>query len=139
MKRIIWTLTQIIAALCITSCTKEVEDAVGNNDPVIVQETDEEFIRINVRVSDQTQIVTKSMLVSDDIENRITEITLAAYDRDGLLRDVRHYQNDFTDMTLSVVKGNPVDLVALANMGDMRAELPEKEQAILDNRQLFRG
>ena len=127
MKRIIWTLTQIIAALCITSCTKEVEDAVGNNDPVIVQETDEEFIRINVRVSDQTQIVTKSMLVSDDIENRITEITLAAYDRDGLLRDVRHYQNDFTDMTLSVVKGNPVDLVALANMGDMRAELPEKE------------
>ena len=59
------------------------------------------------------------MLVSDDIENRITEITLAAYDRDGLLRDVRHYQNDFTDMTLSVVKGNPVDLVALANMGDV--------------------
>ncbi|MGM9735128.1 MAG: hypothetical protein ACI3ZL_01820 [Candidatus Cryptobacteroides sp.] len=127
MKRII---TALLSALALTSCMEgEIEQKpfipVGE-----AEQSEDGRLTVGVRIRDETDIDTKSILKDDDIEDRITGITLAAYDRDGVLRDRKHFTSGFSSMSLDVVKSNTFDIYALANMGDMTGELPAREADI---------
>ena len=127
MKRITIAL---FAAMVLTSCIeREIEQQtfIPAGQP---QKSEEETLTIGVRIRDETEIETKSILKDADIEDRITCITLAAYDKDGVLRDRKHFTSGFSSMSLDVVKSNTFDIYALANMGDMTDYLPAKESDI---------
>lgn len=127
MKRITIAL---FAAMVLTSCIeREIEQQtfIPAGQP---QKSEEETLTIGVRIRDETEIETKSILKDADIEDRITCITLAAYDKDGVLRDRKHFTSGFSSMSLDVVKSNAFDIYALANMGDMTDYLPAKESDI---------
>ncbi len=67
---------------------------------------------------------TRSVLSSDDIETKITDITLAAYDENGIISDVRYYEAPFSEIILVLESVMSYRIYALANMGDMRGFFP---------------
>lgn len=70
--------------------------------------------------------VTRSALTSDDIETRITDVTLAVYnDETGALFGTPLYlTSGFNAITLELEPAESVTAYAVANMGDMRAAFP---------------
>lgn len=70
---------------------------------------------------------------SGDIESRISDITLASYDADGMLADVRYYDGTSSDpMYLLVDQYGGSTVYALVNMGDMSQAFPESEDQVSD-------
>lgn len=120
-------ITALAAAIALASCTKQ--ETVQNQTvpPPGTAGTDKETVTVMASVRNEKEIDTKSILKDADIEDRITCITLAAYDKGGLLRDRRHFTSGFSSMSLNVLKGNETNYYALANMGDMTEALPAKE------------
>ncbi len=72
---------------------------------------------------------TRSIL-SGDIENKITGITLAAYDEQDVLVDVKHYESRFSSMSLNMRKDMRYTVYALANMGNMTSAFPAVKSGV---------
>lgn len=73
---------------------------------------------------------TRSLLVSADIEQKITSVTLGVY-QGGLLAEKAHFDTGFDQMSFPLEDG-VYTAYALVNMGDMSGQLPDRESALPD-------
>ena len=76
-------------------------------------------------------IYVKSVL-PEDIETKISDVTLASYSADGSLTDARYYESGFSSMRLYVQEGSGSNIYAVVNMGDMTDAFPEEEESVQD-------
>ncbi len=91
----------------------------------------EEMTMFSVEISGVRKCYeTRSVLTDENIETRITGITLAAYGENGALVDAKHYTSDFSEMSLSIGTNISCNIYALANMGDMSAMFPSSEDDV---------
>ncbi|MGN1219710.1 MAG: hypothetical protein ACI4TU_02075 [Candidatus Cryptobacteroides sp.] len=129
MKRI---LSSFAAAACLLSCIQEsiVEEQIMQNPEPPVETTQERVIHLSAQISNEQEIDTKSILDQSGIETKLTGITVAAYDKGGVIRDCRHYTNGFSSMELCVAADMTYNIYALANMGDMTSLMPASESAL---------
>lgn len=107
--RYILLASAIIAAI---SCVKEAGDKSAARNATV----------FSIAIEDGSEIVpTKSVLTSDDIETKVTSITIAVYDADSEnLITKAHFNNPASQpLSLELNPGVPVLVLALANMGDM--------------------
>ena len=68
---------------------------------------------------------TRSVLPEEDIEVKVTDLTLASYDEKGNLVDVV-YHTDLSDVRIFIDAEGQNDLYALANMGNMADAMPQR-------------
>lgn len=108
----------IFAVLAAVSCT----------DGMTWTDDDRRMISLNAVIDD---VPVRSILPADEIEDKLTDITIAAYDENGALVDVQYY-TDLSDLRLYVSKSGDNDLFALANMGDMTSEMPSDLEDVAD-------
>ena len=73
--------------------------------------------------------VTKTLLSSEGIENRITSTVLAAY-TNGKLYRTAYYSGDGSSLPLTLENGQAYSVYALVNTGDTRSSFPEYESGI---------
>ena len=75
---------------------------------------------------------TKSTLTTDGIDTLVTDLVLAAY-RDGIRFATAWFPDPSQgDKSLLLQKGRSFHIYALANMGDLRSQLPLKESDLPD-------
>lgn len=129
MKRL---LSSFATAACLLSCIPEsiCEEQIRQEPEHPVETSQEQVIRLSAQISNEQEIDTKSILDQSGIETKLTGITIAAYDRGGVIRDCRHYTKDFSSMELSVAADITYNIYALANMGDMTSLMPASESAL---------
>ena len=72
---------------------------------------------------------TKTLLVSDGIENKITSTVLAAYSKGKLYRTA-YYIGDGSSLSLTLENGQAYTVYALVNTGDTRSLFPEFESSV---------
>lgn len=121
MKKIVYMFFICIIASCAVR-----EYAAGD-----VQEEGFAEILFSTDIVGRESVKVKSIL-SDDIEDKITDVTLASYDSDGVLTDTRYYGEDLTSMALIVRNGCLSNVYALVNMGDMTKAFPAYEESVPD-------
>ena len=116
------------SALLLCSCIfEDMEDCQENDFVHQTEETDAEIsISVQIRDVNTVNVQTRSIL-TESVEDKISCITLAIYDKGGVLQDKKHFTSEFTSMTLEVNKANIYNLYALVNMGDMTSSLPIRE------------
>lgn len=125
MKRINSPFQRILPAtaglllLCSTvSCWSEQE---GGTAP----EREKANTHFTVAINDIRDVVgTKSVLTDDDIETKITSLTLAVYTSDGVLLEKKHVTSGFDDIRYMLDFGESFTIYAVANMGDLRSSFP---------------
>lgn len=81
------------------------------------------------QIAGAESISVKSIL-PDDIETKVSDVTLASYDESGTLTDVRYYESDFSMMSLYVSGQGACNVYALVNMGDMTRHFPGDESEV---------
>ena len=79
-----------------------------------------------IQVAGEKVVEVKSVL-SDGIESKISDMTLASYGTDGRLLDSRYYDSGFGAMPLDVCADGVSNIYALVNMGDMTGAFPGSE------------
>ena len=82
-----------------------------------------------MEIAGEKDIVVKSIL-SDDIETKVSDLTLASYGPDGRLVDTRYYESGFDSMPLYVCPDDVSNVYALVNMGDMTRVFPVSEARV---------
>ncbi len=65
----------------------------------------------------------KSILTEGVIEDKVTDLTVASYDENGVLVDAQYY-TDLSDIKLYISKNGENNIFAMANMGDMTDAMP---------------
>ena len=122
--RITTTLLVVAASLAgFSSCTKEESHDVR---PVI-----RKGVPISFVVDDIKPIETKSVLTGDDIETKVTCVTLAAYSvSTGDLIIKEHFTSALGNMALDLAGETKATIYALANMGDMKSAFPANVSGI---------
>ncbi len=65
----------------------------------------------------------RSILTSDDIEDKMTSLSLFVYYKDRLI-EASHYKNPGNGVSISLENGREYDIYALVNMGDMTDAMP---------------
>ncbi len=85
---------------------------------------------VNISVGVGAYPGTRSVLTGNDIEGRVTCVTLAAYDEKDVLADVKHYESGISSMTLDLLDGPAYTVYALVNMGDMSSAFPLYEDDV---------
>ena len=99
-------------------------------------ETDENFNAENrITASFVTQIagaesISVKSILPDDIETKVSDVTLASYDAGGSLTDARYYESGFSLMSLNVSGQGSSNVYALVNMGDMTGCFPGDESEV---------
>lgn len=114
-----------VAVLSLFSCIKEIG---GQED---------RSVTFSVMVEDLAQLEdTKSVLSGDDIETKITSLTLGLY-CNGSIKDRLYFGpggdktiGDFASYSIDLALYLGCEVVALANMGDMRSSLPVKTSGL---------
>ena len=87
--------------------------------------------RVRVCIEDlESQPATRSLLTDNQIETKITSLTLGVYQQDGSLQETRYCTDGFDNMTFLLEYDETFTLYALANMGDMREAFPENKSSI---------
>lgn len=98
----------------------------------IIAETAPEPVRCRFRASAQNDWGnTKSVLTSDGVETRITDLTVAAY-RDGYIFCSKYYSSLPDEIELTLYKKLRFHIYVLANMGDYTSALPKREDDLED-------
>ena len=122
--RITTTLLVVAASLAgFSSCTKEESHDVR---PVI-----RKGVPISFVVDDIKPIETKSVLTGDDIETKVTCVTLAAYSvATGDLIVKEHFTTALGSMALDLAGETEATIYALANMGDMKSSFPNNVSGV---------
>lgn len=67
---------------------------------------------------------TKSVLMDDDIETKITSLTLAVYTSAGTLLEKKYVTSGFDDIRYMLDYDETFTIYAVANMGDLRSSFP---------------
>lgn len=88
-------------------------------------------VSFHAEIAGEEGLEVKSVL-PDDIESRISDITLASYGADGILADVGYYDTPSDPMALLVDPYGGSTVYALVNMGDMSQAFPESEDYVSD-------
>ncbi len=91
-----------------------------------------EDVSFHIEVGGIKNIFETKSVLSDDIETKVTDITLAAYDENGILADVKYFSSSKKSLTLALFTGQSYDVYALANMGDMSREFPVRQSELPD-------
>lgn len=86
-------------------------------------------ISFAMEIAGEKDIEVKSIL-SDDIETKVSDLTLASYGPDGRLVDSRYYESGFDSMPLYVCPDGDSNVYALVNMGDMTRVFPVSEARV---------
>ena len=76
------------------------------------------------------EIVEVRSVLPDNIESKVSDLTLASYGMDGRLTDTRYYQSGFDSMPLYVSPEGLSNIYALVNMGDMTGSFPAYESQV---------
>ena len=107
------------------SCT------VGENMENDVMGNSESLAEISfaAEIAGEQEVEVKSVL-SEGVESKISDITLASYGADGRLADVRYFESGFASMLLSVRSDGLSNIYALVNMGDMSELFPMYEEEV---------
>lgn len=113
-----------LPALMLSSCLSV--DLTGLMLP-IASETGLRTVSFRTDVTD-SQPTLKSILPEEQIEDLVTDITLASYDANGILTDTGYYTDNFNAMELFVDTSRPADIYAVVNMGDMSTVFPPLEK-----------
>lgn len=88
-------------------------------------------VYFSAEIAGEQTLETRSVL-SDGVESRMSDLTLASYGPDGRLTEVKYYDSGFDRMTLSVVSEGLSNIYALVNMGDMSGSFPVFETDVSD-------
>ena len=107
-------------AVCLMSCHQPELSVEKAEDGVMME--------FDICVSGSEVPYVKSMLPSD-IEDKVTDLTIASYDEEGGLMDVQ-YLTDVKQVRLYVSATGKSHIYALANMGDMTYAIPHDEKDI---------
>lgn len=78
------------------------------------------------------EVINVKSVLPEDIETKISDVTLASYSADGSLTDARYYESGFSSMRLYVQEGIGSNIYAVVNMGDMTDAFPEDEESVQD-------
>lgn len=78
------------------------------------------------------EVINVKSVLPEDIETKISDVTLASYSADGSLTDARYYESGFSSMRLYVQEGSGSNIYAVVNMGDMTDAFPEEEESVQD-------
>ena len=76
---------------------------------------------------------TRSLLTAEDIESRITTVTLAAYRQEqesGRLFTARHFSDPTEDLVLRLPESGVWNIYAFVNMGNLTGSRPEREDGL---------
>ncbi len=119
----------LLLSLGIVACGK-VEIALDKGETISPPEEETVFI-IEVDKSEKTYL-TKSILGGEDVETQVNSITLAAYDRHGVLSCAEHYESVADKVTMNLLPDVSYKIYALANMGDMADEFPFMESDVAE-------
>ncbi len=117
----------LLLSLCLAACDN-IEFAAENNDDGS-SAAGKTSVRIEVNGIGRN-CGTKSILSGDDIETRISDVTLAAYDGNGMLSSVKYYESGFSSMYMTLMSAMPYNIYATANMGDMTGTFPLMEDDV---------
>lgn len=79
-----------------------------------------------MEIAGEEDVEVKSIL-SEGIESKVSDITLASYGPDGMLEAKEYYDSGFDSMHLPVSEEGVSNIYALVNMGDMTGEFPVSE------------
>ncbi len=85
-------------------------------------------VSFHIEVGGVKNVFETRSVLSDDIETKVTDITLAAYDENGILADVKYFSSSKKNFTLALFTGQSYDVYALANMGDMSRDFPVRQK-----------
>lgn len=99
-----------------------------------VSESDTASIcRIELDTGDLYDLMqSKSILPEDEIDGKVTQVTLASYGVSGRRIDCRHYEGDLSRMELLVDAANDTDVYILANMGDITSAFPDLKSGLAE-------
>jgi len=115
-----------LAAALAQGCIKDGADEKN------IAETAPEPVRCRFRASAQNDWGnTKSVLTSDGVETRITDLTVAAY-RDGYIFCSKYYSSLPDKIELTLYNKLRFQIYVLANMGDYTSSLPKREDDLED-------
>ncbi len=120
MKRILFFILLIAAWAC-----NEAEP-LPNGDESIGGMTS---FRLEVS-GDGNKYETRSILSEENIEGKVTEVTLAAYDGNGALVGTSHYKTGQSTVSMNLGANSSCHVYALANMGDMSGRFPASEDRV---------
>lgn len=90
--------------------------------------SDIESVSFSVEESDPDELTTKSILTDASIETKRSGVTLGVYHNGTLSESM--YSTSFSGLTFSLVNGESYHVVALVNMGDLRATLPASQTSL---------
>lgn len=79
-----------------------------------------------------SEVIDVKSVLPEDIENKISDVTLASYSSDGSLTDARYYESGFSSMRLYVQGNGESNIYAVVNMGDMTKDFPDEEESVQD-------
>ena len=121
MKKLLLFLCMLAMASCMVSEQGE-SDASGALETLL-------DISFAMEIAGERAVEVKSIL-SDGIESKVSDLTLASYGPDGRLTDARYYDSGFDSMPLEVVSDDLSNIYALVNMGDMTKNFPKSEAGV---------
>lgn len=103
----------------------------AENEYTAIKQSSESLREVSfaAEIAGEECVQVKSIL-SAGVETKMSDVTLASYGSDGMLKDVRYYDSGFDSMPLLVESVGSSNIYALVNMGDMSVKFPESESAI---------
>lgn len=78
------------------------------------------------------EVINVKSVLSEDMETKVSDVTLASYSAEGSLTDARYYESGFSSMRLYVNDNGENNIYAVVNMGDMTDAFPEDEESVQD-------
>lgn len=118
LQRILLASAALLLLNCMVSCRSEQE---GGTAP----EREKANAHFTVAIDDIRDVVrTKSVLTDDDIETKLTSLTLAVYSSDRTLVEKKYITSGFDDIRYMLDFDETFTIYAVANMGDMRSSFP---------------
>ena len=122
MRRILSLLLFVCVSASCDTTVREQENVSGF-DSGLVQ------VPFYIELDGEECVEVKSVL-PEDIEYRITDMTLASYGHDGMLVDVKYHDHVTGAMPVLVDSESPSNIYVLVNMGDMSTSFPQYEQEV---------
>lgn len=118
LQRILLTAAGLLLLCSSVSCRSEQE---GDTAP----DRERAHAHFSVAIDDIRNVVrTKSVLTDDDIETKLTSLTLAVYSSDGALVEKKYVTSGFDDIRYTLDFDETFTIYAVANMGDLRSSFP---------------
>ena len=121
--KVAWCVQMMILLFVLYSCINEPEEKRADSYQCMME------IRLSVS-GDELCSSTRSILPEGTIDTRLTDVTLASYDSQGRLVNAIYYDDIDAPIVMPISKNMPIDIYAVANMGDMSKRFPVDESEV---------